>query len=54
MLGLQAEAITMLIHLATFAGDGAVEKITRVKLDAGFGGINLQDSAAGWFIYLGG
>ena len=36
MLGLQAKAVTPLIHVAGLAGEASVEKIPRVKLHARF------------------
>ena len=54
MLRLQAKTVTLLVHLPAFAGDGAIEKIAAVELDARFAGVDLHHSPAGRFIHARG
>src|SRR6185503_10338440 len=50
MLRLQTKAVALLVHLPTLAGDGAIEKIAAIKLDAWFTGVDVHYSPAGRFI----
>src|SRR5688572_12225015 len=51
MLGLQAEAVALLIDLAALAGDAAVEKVSGVELHAGLGGVGLEDAPRGRLVH---
>ena len=50
VLRLQAEAVAALVDVAFLSGDGAVEKISRVELDAGLRGRDLQHATARGFV----
>ena len=47
LLGLEADAVTLVVHDALLAGDGAVEEVAGIDLDAGLVGIDLQIDARG-------
>ena len=47
LLGLEADAVALVVHDALLAGDGAVQEVAGVDLDAGFVGIDLQVDAGG-------
>src|SRR6266568_3730570 len=47
MLRLQAQGIALLVDMSRFAGDRAVEKISRVELHAWFGCGDIEGPAAG-------
>ena len=53
-LGFEAEAVVFLVGLAGFAGDGAIEEVSGVELDARQGGVNFHDAAGGGFVDGGG
>ena len=46
MLGFQAEPAMHGVIFAPLAGEGAIERITGIKLEPGFGGVDRQDSSA--------
>lgn len=50
MLGLQAEAAAVRVGLPGFAGEGAVEEIAAVELQAGFGREHLEHAAGVRFV----
>ncbi len=43
----EAEGIVLIVDHATFSGEGAVEEVAAVELDAGFGGGDFEDTASG-------
>ena len=47
LLGLQADAVALVVHDALLTGDGTVEEVAGIDLDAGFVGIDLQVDARG-------
>ena len=47
VLRFQAEAVAAFVDVAMFPGDGAIEKISGVELDAGLRGGDFEDAAAG-------
>src|SRR5688572_19323636 len=50
MLSLQAQAVTMLIYHAIFSDVRAIQKISGIKLDTGFGGMNVHQPSAHRFV----
>jgi hypothetical protein len=54
VLGFEAEAVAIFVDVALLAGDGAVEKISGVELDAGLSGGDFHDAAAGRLVDAGG
>ena len=53
MLGLETKAVTLLIYLAVYARERAVEKISRVELQAGLGSPHFHHSPGARFVDSG-
>src|SRR5258705_668605 len=52
MLRLETKAVTRAVHFAAYAGERAIEKISRVELHSGLRGPNLHHSPGAGFVDL--
>src|ERR1035437_3539512 len=54
VLGFEAESVAAFVDVALLSRDGAVEEVSRIELDPGLRGGDLQHAAAGGFVHARG